>query len=127
MSVLVTQLRSDLTAAMRAGEKATVKVLRTALSAIANAEALGVSDQTTGSSQSSGRIAGATGGVGSTDAERRDLSEDDVREVISSERDERIQAADAMAAAGASEAASRLREEAAALDRYLRTGPGAGV
>ena len=115
MSALVAQLRSDLTAAMRAGDKPTLALLRTVLAAISNAEAVGHAE---GGHHGGGPIANAAVGVGSTERPRRELSESDVRAVITAEREERLQAADALADA----AAVRLRTDAEVLYRYLRTG-----
>ena len=119
MDTLAAQLRADLSEAMRARDRTTVRVLRTALSAIANAEAQPDPDSTPTSLRSDGRIAGATEGLGATDIAGRELDEHDALVVLTAERDERLASADALAARGATEEADDLRAEAAVIDRYL--------
>ena len=105
-------LQSSLLPAMRAGDKDTVAVVRSALAAIANAEAVPVESATP---LTDGPIAGAAVGLGSTEAARRELSEDEVREIVEGERQERIRAAEESEAGGLGEYAARLRTQAAAL------------
>jgi uncharacterized protein YqeY len=120
MEGLTEQLRADLANAMRARDLATVRVLRTLLSAIANAEAQPNTDATTPTSlRFDGGIAGATAGVGAADVVRRELTEGDILAVLTAERDERLASADALSAGGAIEAADDVRAEAAVIDRYL--------
>jgi hypothetical protein len=116
---LQARLRDDLAAAMRAQDRSTVRLLRTVLSAIANAEAQPVEGATRTSRLSSGPIAGATTGVGATEVGRRDLGEDEVRAIVRAERGERITAADDLAGRGLAAAAADLVTEATLLDRYL--------
>lgn len=119
MSDLPTRLRTDLTAAMRAKDRATASVLRTVLSAIANAEAQPAGEQTPASLLGEGAIAGAVAGLGATEVARRDLTADDVRRIVAAERAERLAAAEDLTDRGAPDAADALRTEAAVLDRYL--------
>jgi len=119
MEDLAEQLRADLARAMRARDRVTVRVLRTLLSAIANAEAQADANTTPVSLRSEGRIAGAGGSLGATDAPRRDLDEHDILVVLTAERDERLASAGALGERGAIEAANGLRAEAALIDRYL--------
>jgi len=86
---LVARMRADLTTAMKARDTDTVRVLRVALAAIANAEAQPVVGDGPASLTVSGGIAGAASGLGAAEAERRTLTEDDVRSIIRAERDER--------------------------------------
>ena len=109
-------LQSSLLPAMRVCDKDTVDVVRSALAAIANAEAVPVDD---GSALNDGPIAGAAGGLGSTEAPRRELSQAEVREIVERERQERIQAAENSEAGGLGEYAARLRTQAAALAFFL--------
>ncbi|MCO7220989.1 hypothetical protein [Klenkia sp. PcliD-1-E] len=51
MDDLVAQVRADLTAAMRARDRATAAVLRTTLGAVADAEAVPAPDPVTGRSR----------------------------------------------------------------------------
>jgi uncharacterized protein YqeY len=115
---VVTRMRADLTAAMRARDRTTTAVLRSALGAVANAEAVPAPEA--GGSVGDGPVAGAVVGVGSTEAARRVLSADDVAAVLRAERDERLAAADQLAAAGSAAAADELRATAALLETYLR-------
>ena len=117
-------LQSALLPAMRAGDKDTVAVVRAALAAIANAEAVPVpsatdstssSDGTAGNPAGEGPIAGAALGVGSTEVARRELSAQEVRDVVEAERQERLHAAEQSEAGGLGEYAARLRTQAAVL------------
>ena len=105
-------LQSSLLPAMRVGDKDTVDVVRSALAAIANAEAVPVEERP---ALANGPIAGASGGLGSTEAPRRELTPDEVREVVERERLERIHAAEESEAGGLGEYAARLRTQAAVL------------
>lgn len=113
------RLRNDLTAAMRERDRESVRVLRTVLSAIANAEAQPDLDDSPTSARSSGPIAGATHGLGAGEVARRQLDASDVRAIVLAERDERLTAAADLADRGAPDAAEALRAEAALLERYL--------
>ncbi|GAA4368250.1 hypothetical protein [Nocardioides caricicola] len=119
MSNVEARVREDLAAALRARDKDTARVLRTVLSAIANAEAQPDVDDTPLSLRSEGAIAGAVSGLGAADVARRELDPDAVRAVVAGERDERLTAADDLDARGAGDAAGALRAEAALLERYL--------
>ncbi len=103
---------------MRERDRDTVRVLRTILSALANAEAQPVEDAPA-AGLASGPIAGASRGLGATEAARRDLDGDQVRAIVCAERDERVAAADDLARRGAPQAAADLMAEVAVLDRYL--------
>jgi hypothetical protein len=116
---LQARLREDLATAMGARDRSTVRLLRTVLSAIANAEAQPVEGPTRKSPLSSGPIAGATTGVGATEVGRRDLGDDEVRAIVRAERDEGITAADDLARRGLAATAADLVTEASLLDRYL--------
>ena len=122
MPDLPERLRDDLTAAMRERDRDAVRVLRTVLSAIANAEAQPDLDQTPMSLRSDGAIAGAADGVGAADVPRRELDARELRAIIEGERDERLASAGELVAHGALDAAAVLRVEAALLDRYLARG-----
>lgn len=97
---LVARLRADLTAAMKGRDTDTVRVLRVVLGAVGNAEAQPVDTDPPTALTVSGGIAGAAAGLGAAEAERRVLTEQDVREIIRAEREERP-------------------AETACLDRYL--------
>lgn len=111
------QMRTDLVAAMRAQDRDRVMALRSALAAMDNAEAVGpsTSDRPLGE----GEIAGASAGVGSTEADRRVLLPAEVRSILVAELTEREEAIARYVALGQVEAADRLRREAEALRPYL--------
>jgi uncharacterized protein YqeY len=93
MSALKDQLQSDLTAAIRAQDELTMATLRMALSAITNAEVSG--------------------------KEARELSDDEVVVVLTSEAKKRREAAESFDGAGAADRADRERAELDVLQRYL--------
>ena len=112
------QLRADLTAALKARNGVAVSALRSAIAAIENAESVGPS-VTEPSAATSEHIAGATAGVGSSDVNRRVLSEVDTIAILRGEVEERSQAADEYAKLGRAEQAERLRREVQVLREYL--------
>jgi uncharacterized protein YqeY len=81
------------------------------------ASATSPSDQ--GDSVEQAEIAGALLGVGAGEAERRSLSEEEMKEIVRREVAERQDAARAYAAAGRDEPAERLHAEAAVLSAHL--------
>lgn len=105
------QLRDSLREALRARDAAAITALRSALSAIDNAEA--VEDN----SPRTPRL-----GVGAGDVQRRVLSAPELLEIIRREIRERVQAADQYATLGQSAAAERLRAEVAVLKTQLDDG-----
>lgn len=119
MADLVDRMRADLMVAMRSKERATVRVLRSTLAAVANAEAQPDTANGPASLNISGGIAGATPGLASTEVERRTLTDDEISGIVAAERDERLEVAADLAGRGAAEQATSLRAEAAVLDGYL--------
>jgi uncharacterized protein len=95
MSTLKAQLRTDLTAAMKARDELVKSTLRMTLTAIGNAEVAGT--------------------------EARELSDDEVLKVIAKEAKKRAESAEAFAGAGRAELAAQERAEGEILDRYLPT------
>ena len=93
MAALKDQLRTDLTAAMKARDDVRTRTLRMALTAVSNAE-----------------VAGATS---------RELSDDEVLKVLTRESKRRREAAEAFATAGRTEQAAAERAEGDVLDGYL--------
>jgi uncharacterized protein len=93
MAALKDQLRTDLTAAMKARDGVRTRTLRMALTAVSNAE-----------------VAGATS---------RELSDDEVLKVLTREAKRRREAADAFATAGRTEQAAAERAEGQVLNGYL--------
>jgi uncharacterized protein YqeY len=114
---LVDQLRSDLTAAMKARDSHRVAALRSALSAIANAEA--VAAPATAASLSPSPIAGAVSGLGAGEVARQELSDEEVIAVVRSEFDKRSAGAAEFEDLGRDDHAAQLRAEAAVLADYL--------
>ena len=93
MSQLKDRLRADLTAAIKARDGVRSSTLRMALTAITNAEVAG--------------------------KEARELTDEDVLGVLTSEGKKRREAAEAFAQAGRSEQAAKERAELAVLADYL--------
>lgn len=115
MTDLTETLRADLTAALRQRDRDAVRVLRTTLAAIANAEAQPA--DTVAAPAGDGPIAGAASGLGAAEVDRRELTAADVADIVAGQRAERLEAVARIVAAGGDAAA--LRAEAAVLDRYL--------
>lgn len=111
------RLRADLTTALKARDRVAVTALRSALSAIENAEAIPVDDSAPSISGTE-HVAGAVG-LGAAEAARRELTDADVLAVLLDEVAQRVTAADEYARLDRTDAADRLRAEAAVLDRYL--------
>lgn len=111
-------LRTDLVAAMKARRTEAVSALRTAIAVIDNAEAVETPAHASVHAVSE-HVAGARTGAGSTEAERRVLSLDDVRALLQAQVDDRTGEADRYDAYGQRDAALRLRREADVLSQYL--------
>jgi len=109
------RLRAALTAAMKASDSTAIAALRSALSAIGNAEAVDGAPVHSGDSP----FAGAVSGLGAGDVPRRQLTEHDVAAVVLAEVDERLAVATEYDALGSAETAARLRAEAAVLAQLL--------
>lgn len=107
--------RTWLTEAVRSRDTVTVSALRGLLSAIANAQAVPAPHAQAGASQ---HVAGATAGVGSTEAPRRELSEADVADLLRGEILQRQTAIEAIGGRG--ERAERLRAETVVLEVLLQ-------
>ena len=95
MSTLKEQLRTDLTAAMKARDELVKATLRMTLTAIGNAEVAGT--------------------------KARELDDAEVIKVITKEAKKRVESAEAFAAAGREELAAKERAEGEVLARYLPT------
>ncbi len=93
MSTLKAQLRTDLTAAMKARDELVKSTLRMTLTAIGTAEVAG--------------------------AQARELSDDEVLKVIAKEAKKRAESAEAFAGAGRDELAAQELAEGEVLARYL--------
>ena len=93
VSILKARLRNDLTAAMKSRDELVRSTLRMTLTAVHNAEVAGT--------------------------QARELDDDEVLQVIRRESKKRAEAAEAFAAAGRQELATRERAEGEVLARYL--------
>ena len=105
------QMQSDLTAAMKARDRTRVKVLRSTLAAVANAEAVDLGPHVRAN------IAGRT--VGPTEVERRHLTEAHIRELVAGHQAQLEAASALMAAVDETAEARDLAEQAAILLSYL--------
>ena len=119
MTALEQALRSALVPAMRAKDEAAVSALRSALSAVANGQAVDVRDVDLRGAESE-HVAGALVGVGAAEVERRTLSESDARGIVEAERWSRESDASTYEQHGQPERAARLRAEADVLAEVLR-------
>jgi uncharacterized protein len=117
------RLRRALGQAMRARDVTAVSALRSALSAIGNAEAV---DPGSGRPVGSGSeyFAGAAPGLGAGEAERRGLTEEEAIAIVRAEADEREAAAREYERGGRAEAAASLRRGAECLRAALPGNPG---
>jgi uncharacterized protein len=109
-------LRARLLDARKERDTSRVSALRSALSAIDNAEtpdAVDVHLSTTGA------IAASASGLGAAEVPRRVLTDAEIRTLLRAEVDERLVAADQMAAGGHRERATAVRAEAAVLVELL--------
>ncbi len=109
-------LRDELLRARKTRNTTCVSALRSALSAIDNAE---TPDNARVDAPSSGTIAGGVAGLGAAEVARRELSDAQIRELLNAEIDERLTAARAFTAEGHTERAATLRSEAAVLGDLL--------
>jgi uncharacterized protein len=108
-------MRDDLKAALKARDRVAISAIRSALAAIDNAEAVATDHRPFG-----GAIESSPIGVGATEAQRRDLTDADLRSVINNEVRERSTAADEYEQLGRTDHANQLRAEAEILRRYLQ-------
>jgi len=116
-SALRFALRSRLTTAMRERDRAAVSVLRTAVAAIENAEAVPMAEGA--AVTTSADVAGAAVGLGVTEAERRRLDEAAERSLVVAEVHSLAEAEVAYAAAGQPERAREAAVGAALLRAVL--------
>ena len=110
-------LRQGLTAALKARDTEALAALRTAIAAIDNAEAVPAADMQ--APLTSADIAGASSGVGSTEAIRQSLSVGQLRDIVSEQIAECAREADRYDALGQPDAAHRLRHRARILAAHL--------
>lgn len=113
MTGLRETLRAELTTAMKARDRSAIATIRSALSAIANAEAVPIDHL-----PRAGAVEASAIGAGAADAPRRELSEADVRAVVEGEVAERRAAADGLVRSHHDRAAE-LQTEADRLQELL--------
>ena len=106
-------LRANLLTARKARDAVRVSALRSALSAIDNAET------PDGPVPSAGALAESAVGPGAAEVARRVLSDTEIRALLTAEIDERRAAAAQLTANGADERAGKVRAEAAVLSDLL--------
>lgn len=109
-------LRDALLAARKNRDSTRVSALRSALSAIDNAE---TPDGARVDAPSSGTIAGGVIGLGAAEVARRELSDGETRDLLWAEVDERLAAAEQLTTGGHGERAATLLAEAAVLSDLL--------
>ena len=109
-------LRTALTAAMKARDKPATNALRSALGAIDNAEA---ADETAAPAIEAGRIAGGVAGLGAGEVARRELTSDELVAIVRHEIADRHAAASELEGLGAHDRAALLRGEAAVLQPFV--------
>jgi hypothetical protein len=102
--------------------------LRSALGAIANAEAVSLPAASSGpparpAAQSSPRFAGAVAGLGAAEVSRREVTEAEATAIAAAEVADRRAAARDYQAAGHADRADRLRREAQAIESALDITP----
>ena len=110
-------LRNGLTTALKARDTEALAALRTAVAAIDNAEAIATTD--THRPVTSADIAGASSGVGSTEAVRQSLSGGELRDLVREQITEYAREADRYDALAQPDAAQRLRHRARILAAHL--------
>jgi uncharacterized protein len=118
-------LRAQLLTARKDRDQTRVSALRSALSAIDNAETPDAEtpDETAPVVTPDSAIAGAASGLGSTEVARRLLTDAQILALLRAEVDERLRAAEQLADNGAEDRAAAVRSEADVLTAVLGDGP----
>lgn len=117
MPELRDRLRSDLTVAMKQRDRPAVSVLRSALAAIENSEAVVAETVTAYRSANNEFVAGASAGLGAAEVARRVLTSDDERAVLSELHAELMASADQRAGLG--QDVDELTRQSEVLAQYL--------
>ena len=118
---IMSRLRRALGVSLKAREAGSVSALRSAMSAIGNAEAVDPAAARPGGSGSP-HFAGTVAGLGAGEAQRRRLTEADVVAIVRREAAECEAAAGEYERGGRAEEAARLREGARVLIGVLEQG-----
>lgn len=111
-------LRHGLTTALKARDTDALAVLRTAIAAIDNAQAVPAPGPNPPATST--HVAGARSGAGSTEAARRQLGSSELRDILRGQITEHAREADRYDALGQAEAAERLRRQARTLAAYVQ-------
>jgi hypothetical protein len=114
------RFRAALLASMKAKDPVATSALRSALAAIANAEAVAPGSVSPGAGDA--HVAGSVAGLGATEATRRALSPQDVAAIVTAEAAERRTAAAQYEASGNGDRSARLRHEAEIIEAALAGG-----
>jgi uncharacterized protein YqeY len=112
------RLRESLRVALNARDSIAIAAFRSAISAVDNAEAV---DRSQAPAPTSGMIGDVRLGVGAGEVARRELSRQDMLEVVRAEIRERTAAAAEYERLGRADHASRLNAEAGVLMSFLET------
>jgi hypothetical protein len=121
MAELENRLRVALMAAMKSRDSIAKAAIRSALGAIDNARSVDVP----GSPREGGslHVAGSVEGLGAGDAPRRELDDQQLTEIVGTEVESRVSAAEEYESLGRNEEAVRLRSESKVLERILAGDP----
>jgi uncharacterized protein YqeY len=117
-----TELRRDLTIAIRARDRIRMSALRSALAAIENAEAVDTPDPPRPPG-GDGNVGGSTPGLGAGEGDRKVLSAIDEQELLRHEVQERRASAAHYEQLGRPDRAEHLHAEAEVLAAYLGSEP----
>ncbi|HET6188187.1 MAG TPA: hypothetical protein VFE59_14520 [Trebonia sp.] len=121
------RLRAALRSAMKERDTVAAAGLRSALAAIANAEAVPLPASpgwsATPAAQSSPHFAGAVAGLGAAEVSRREVTDDEAAAIAAAEAADRRAAARDYQAAVHADRAGRLRREAQAIESALDITP----
>jgi uncharacterized protein len=112
------RLSQALRDALRGRDQAATSALRSALAAIANAEAVAASAQPAPATGNE-HFAGAAAGLGATEVARKELTESDMQAIVRTEIADRETAVRLYARGGHIDRADRLRAEITMLERVL--------
>lgn len=111
-AMLLDRLRTDLLAARKRRDALTIAVLRSAIATLENAEAVPTDVR-------AGAVEQVALGVGTAEAERQIVTDDEASRLLRVDHDERLNAAGTAEQHGRDVDAGRLRAEADVLARYL--------
>jgi uncharacterized protein YqeY len=112
-------MRRDLVRAVRTRDQVTAAALRSALAALANAEAVDAAEAQQDTAGGHPTIAGSLVGVGAAEVDRRELTATETEAILRAEVTERVEAAAEYRRSAHNDRAARLEEEAEVLRRYL--------